>query len=164
MDRHRRSIRLREFDYAGAGAYFVTLCTVQRACLFGMIVGKEMHPNSLGLLVKAAWRETPLLRTNITLDAFVVMPNHLHGLIIINNEATQEGIGIRLRSPAQTLGAAVRGFKAATTRQAGVSLWQRNYYEHIIRDAPSLDRIRHYIADNPAAWDHDGENPFLPPH
>ena len=142
MSLHRRSIRLREFDYAGAGAYFVTICTIQRTCLFGEIVEGEMRLSSLGLLVEEIWRETPLLRPNITLDAFVVMPNHLHGIIVIGDETTQEGIGSRLRSPAQTLGATLRGFKAAATKRARRPLWQCNYYEHIIRDDRSLERIR----------------------
>jgi REP element-mobilizing transposase RayT len=158
MDRDRRSIRLRDFDYGAAGAYFVTLCTVDRACLFGTITGGEMCLNTLGALVEAAWQDTPRLRPNIALDACVVMPNHLHGIVIIETETDAgAGGGVQLRSPARTIGAVVRGFKAATTRQADTPLWQRNYYEHVIRDDRDLDRIRQYIANNPAAWDHDGE-------
>jgi REP element-mobilizing transposase RayT len=175
---HRRSVRLRGYDYAQPGAYFVTICTHCHVCIFGDVVNGEMIVNECGQRVTEEWLYTGLLRPDVVVDAFVVMPNHLHGIVIIL-ERDQRGRGVlhtpyvdgaRDRgdnSPSRTIGAIVRGFKAATVRDinrlrgapVGASAWQRNYYEHVVRGAGDLDRIRAYFTDNPARWLEDENNP-----
>lgn len=166
--RLRRSIRLPHYDYAQRGVYFITLCVQHRRSLFGDVIDGSMVLKKLGEIVATEWRRTSEIRPNIVVDEFVVMPNHLHGLIVM--EPLRRGVshtpGGKFRSPAQTVGAIVRGFKGSTTRlinelqgTPGVMLWQRNYYEHIVRDDHELQRIREYIANNPAQWALDRENP-----
>ncbi len=172
---HRRSIRLKGYDYAQPGAYFVTICTHQRECLFGEIVGAdgirpEMRLNELGEIVRDEWLKTPALRPNVELGAWVVMPNHIHGIVIIARRGVLQYAPtgdaptdtIKFKSPSQTIGAIVRGFKSAATKQInaqrgarGIPVWQRNYYEHIIRSAPDMHRIAAYIQNNPAQWHDD---------
>jgi putative transposase len=164
----RRSIRLVEFDYGQTGVYFVTLCVQDRNCLFGEIVDGAMRLNALGAIVAAEWRRTPEIRPNVAVDEFVVMPNHFHALLAI--EGSRRGVlhtpSLQLRSPSQTLGAILRGFKAATTKHfrerrqhLQAAIWQRNYYEHVVRNDEELTRIREYIVNNPAQWELDRENP-----
>ncbi len=170
---HRRSIRLQGYDYSQAGAYFVTVCTHNRTCCFGEIVDGHMRLNSLGELVLATWLDLPGRFVQVSLDAFVVMPNHIHGILhitpvgaqFIAPDSTEQGAmnqGAINRAP--TLGAVVRVLKAVSTRQIrlaghGAFAWQRNYYEHIIRNEDSLARIREYIENNPLQWALDRENP-----
>jgi REP element-mobilizing transposase RayT len=174
---HRRSIRLKGYDYSQAGAYFVTICAQNRECLFGEIVDGEMRLNGQGEIVIACWDNLPCHFPHIELDAFVVMPNHVHGIIVIAYD-TGGGRGkafanpskccvpTKRGSPGGSLCAVVQNFKSISTRKInqqrdarGAPVWQRNYYEHIIRDERELDRIREYIAANPAKWDEDTENP-----
>ena len=152
---HRRSIRLTHYDYAQAGCYFVTLCAVNRECVFGEILAGEMHLNELGVLVQHEWLQTPVLRPNVSLGEWVVMPNHFHGIVQIDEERGCIQYAPTVKSPSQTLGAIIRGFKAAVTRQAHRPVWQRNYWEHIIRHQQSYDEITTYIANNPAQWEMD---------
>ncbi len=166
--RHRHSIRLQDYDYALTGAYFITIATKDRSCLFGDVVDGEMRPNDWGQTVQDEWAKSAQIRKEIELDAFVVMPNHVHGVIII-----ADGMGRATgRSPLQSgpsgrsLGAFVAGFKAAATKRIntargspGEPIWQRNYFEHVIRSEDSLQRIRQYILDNPMRWEFDRENP-----
>ena len=144
----RHSIRLPGYDYAQAGAYYITLCTSQRAHLFGHITSGRMALSDLGRATRQEWLHTPHMRPNVGLDAFVVMPDHFHAVVVITERA-EVATASGFRSPSHTLGAIIRGFKAAMTRQAntlwgtsGQLLWQCNYYEHIIRDDADLDRIR----------------------
>jgi len=166
--KNRRSIRLQDYDYTLAGAYFVTIVTQDRRCLFGEVVNGEFQANVFGQIVLNEWEKSGQIRKEIELDAFVVMPNHVHGIIVI-----AAGMGRATgRSPLQlgpakrSVGAFVGGFKAAVTQRIngtrgmpGVSVWQRNYFEHVIRNEASLNRIRQYIADNPMRWEFDRENP-----
>ena len=167
--RHRRrSIRLRGYDYSQAGAYFVTIVTRNRECLFGEVVEDLMRLNDAGRMVAQCWHELAAHFPHLELDEFVVMPNHVHGIITVGapfmapygpGAINQGAIN---RAPTG-LGEIVRSFKAVATRrirQAGVLAfaWQRNYYEHIIRDEASLNRIREYIANNPLQWELDREN------
>lgn len=139
---HRRSIRLRGYDYAQTGAYFVTICTYQRECLFGDVRGGRMECNAHAQIVHEEWAQSAQLRREITVDAFVVMPNHVHGIVIIDaNNRTSPSVGATGRSPLQkpgpapkSLGSFIAGFKAATTKRInqrrgtpGMPLWQRNY-------------------------------------
>ena len=168
MIHHRRSLRLKDYDYSQAGAYFVTICTYKKESIFGEIVNGEMISNRYGEIAENEWLKTAELRKNVELDEFIIMPNHFHCIIVIT-----EGRGVLqyapteiFRSPSQTVGAIVRGFKSATTKHINqirntprASLWQRNYYEHIIRNEKDLLDIQEYITNNPLKWDLDSENP-----
>ena len=184
-DRKRRSIRIEGYDYAGAGSYFVTICTRKQSFLFGEVVSGKMITNEIGDIVEEEWIRTLTIRRNVKLDVHIVMPNHIHGIItIVSNE--RRGVlhtpsalsapselhapNASLHRPPGSLGAIISGFKAASTRSIneigrirgsskGVSIWQRNYYEHVIRDERELDIIREYIVNNPAKWMFDRENP-----
>ena len=163
--RDRRSLRLKDYDYAQAGAYFVTVCIQNRLCLFGGIVDGEMRLNDAGRMVRSVWEALPNWFPGMELDAFVVMPNHVHGI------ATLVGAGLALpeengaASSAPTLGDLIRAFKSPSAFRVNRllmrsgSLWQRNYYEHVIRSDREMDRIREYIATNPCKWALDRENP-----
>jgi len=250
---HRRSIRLKGYDYSQAGAYFITICTQDRACLFGKVVNGEMRLNDAGRMVLAEWNMLPERFPHVVLDAFVVMPNHVHGIVVITNPATDDtattaptivGTGLVPVPDAGTMGAApddgtmgavpdagtmgaapdtgattrvaptaativgtglvpapddgattrvaptvgdivaptvgdivaptvgdiVGAFKSRVTVEyiRGVKtsgwppfrgrLWQRNYYEHIIRNERALNAIRQYIIENPRRWQMDREN------
>jgi len=179
---HRRSIRLAEYDYSLAGAYFVTICAYERECLFGEMVDGEMRPNRAGSLVLTAWEELPGRFPGVELDEFAIMPNHVHGIIVIVQGAGIGGVpcGVQAASRgaassaptepgdvvrAHTLGEIMRAFKSVAalyvnreSMRSG-SLWQRNYWERIIRDEAELCRIREYMETNPARWADDRENP-----
>jgi REP element-mobilizing transposase RayT len=170
--KRRRSIRLPGLDYARSGPFFVTICSENRVCLFGDVVNGEMKLNSFGRIVEEEWLRAAQLRPETILDAHVVMPNHFHGIVsILNREAEAADrpgapSGAPLQRQARSLGALIAQFKATTTRRInelrrrpGSTVWQRNYYEHAIRNARGLERIRNYIAANPALWEHDGYNP-----
>jgi len=231
----RRSIRLAEYDYRRSGVYYVTVCTQDRACLFGQIVDGRMEVNDAGRMVLATWHSLCNRFPIIDLDAFIVMPNHVHGIIVIttndsnmthrrgavgatlvvahddvpahdddmpmddsavvgvgnvpvnNHVPADDGVVVGAglvpahgRMPAHdrattrvapTLGDVIGAYKSVVTVQyaRGVKthgwtpfrnrLWQRNYYEHVIRDEDSLDLIRQYILDNPRRWDEDRYDP-----
>jgi putative transposase len=168
----RRSIRLQGYDYTLGGAYFVTICTQDREYLFGEIVDSEMRLSEIGRVVEEEWIKTATVRKNVGLDAFVVMPNHIHGIVVIVDEDKPIDVGAQRRCAptplgvaAGSLGAIIRSFKSVVTKRTNqirdtrsVCVWQRNYHEHIIRDDKDLDRIRLYIVDNPANWETDQEN------
>jgi putative transposase len=234
---HRRSIRLAQYDYSLAGAYFVTVCAHERNCLFGDVVDADMLLNDAGRLVQTAWDELPGRFPGVELDGFMIMPNHVHGIVILGGAAivgtgpgavgaglalpwepgaaigahsNQVAVGAGLALPWEpgaaivgtgpgavgaglalpwepgeaigahsnqgaassaptpataTLGDVIRAFKSISAlyvnRQLmrSGSLWQRNYYERIIRDEAELQRIREYIETNPARWADDSENP-----
>lgn len=166
--RNRHTLRLKGYDYASAGIYFVTICCQQRACLLGEVVSGEMHLSVLGEAVRSCWQAIPLHFPHVELDAFVVMPNHLHGIVILNErcpDMDRANIDSPLpRSPSLTLGSIVRGFKIGVSKWLRgngdtTQIWQRNYYEQILRDEAGLHRVRQYIADNPLRWHEDQENP-----
>ncbi|MCL5962645.1 MAG: hypothetical protein M1358_25600 [Chloroflexi bacterium] len=270
IERHRRSIRLKGFDYTQPGAYFVTICSLNRECLLGEIVNGEMQISECGFIVRKTWENLPQHYINVALDAFVVMPNHVHGIIVLLDEPNPVGAGLKpapgdgaldkgaglkpaptsngpldtaagskpaptddgstalakgnprglsndyppylarhhlaastitgtnrltaivgaglkpapttydLTGAAETESAIrgeavgrhglpeiVRAFKTFSARRvneyrqsAGVPVWQRNYYEHVIRNDQALDRIREYIQSNPLRWQLDSENPL----
>ncbi|MBL0311066.1 MAG: hypothetical protein IPP77_15785 [Bacteroidetes bacterium] len=234
---HRRSIRLKGYDYSQAGLYFITICCADRACLFGKIENGEMVLNEFGNIASNEWMKTPQLRPQIEMDVFIIMPNHMHAIIAINdtgrdalhtpnenandvgrnvlhtpnddntpddnandvgrgvlhtpndenkpddnanekqgvcnmsNDNTNEIQGVcntPLRSPSNTVGAIIRGYKSSVTKQINalgghgngaldspMPLWQRNYHEHIIRNEKSYQTIAQYIINNPAKWADD---------
>ena len=157
---HRQSIRLKNYDYGQIGTYFITICSQDRICYFGEILNGQMHFNSAGMLVNRLWGELSKKFSSISLDAYVLMPNHLHGLINIDSKSDKP------------LHKIIHYFKATSTYQYSLGvkkqnwdpylgkLWQRNYYEHIVRDKNSLNNIRQYIKNNPEQWDLDEENPI----
>ena len=156
----RRSIRLPGYDYAQTGAYFVTICVEDRECLLGRISQCEMTLTPFGRCVERAWYELGNHNPQVQLDSFVVMPNHVHGIIVIQNEEvarlTNSGGSC---SKEKTLGRLVGSFKTMSTKTVnilrgtpGAQLWQRNYYERIVRDEEELGRIREYMHNNPAKW------------
>jgi REP element-mobilizing transposase RayT len=198
---HRHSIRLKGYDYTRPGAYFVTLVIEGRNCFFGEVEAGQMQPNSCGCLVENEWRRLEVRFKKVLLDEWTVMPNHLHGILVMVEEkindnedtwhpgARQEGwtdVGARQGSSRKmeessfaspllqrhisgavpgSLGAIVGSFKSTTTRlvnglrhSPGTRLWQRNYYEHILRNEEEWEAIRAYIHENPSRWKMDLEN------
>ncbi|MBK8389475.1 MAG: hypothetical protein IPL23_09465 [Saprospiraceae bacterium] len=231
---HRRTLRLKGYYYANEGLYFITICCHNRAHLFGQVVGGEMILNQYGMIAANEWLNTPIIRPNIELGEFVIMPNHIHGIIKItrrDESHSSKGVNDRLnpteshsskgvndclnpteshlskgvndclkrneshlsttdiknsnpikshlpkiissstdlqkrhevecysplRGTSNTVGAIVRGFKSSVTRQLnllniGCAVWQRNYYETIIKDQITFQRITQYIIDNPVKW------------
>ena len=167
---HRRSIRLKEYDYSQEGGYFVTICTHNRECNFGNVAEGEIKLSDVGKIVEENWKNLPAHFHNVTLDGFVVMQNHLHGIIWIQNDGrglinqTPTDKWILMKNPRQTLGKIIRSYKAKTTKILHDSgypefQWQKNYYEHIIRGEKDLRNIREYIQNNPWQWYYDAENP-----
>jgi REP element-mobilizing transposase RayT len=217
----RRSLRLKHYDYSQPGGYFITICSHNWKCIFGEIGDGSMRVNEFGMIVREEWLRSPKVRTEVILDAFIVMPNHFHGIIIINevegerNDIRTDGRGaqpcartmggkgtqpkdgdrdsqsVRARSQSPTeannvrtppncdvhigahsraplrrtpksLGSFVAGFKSIVTKRVneirgswGQPVWQRNYYEHVIRDDEHLYTIRDYVLNNPARWSDD---------
>jgi putative transposase len=204
---HRRSIRLKEYDYTSPGAYFVTICTQGHICIFGDVVDGEIVLNAAGRMVQAVWESIPERFPTIQSDVYVIMPNHFHAIIVITDAHRRgdprgrPGAGTRhapigagtrhapigastrhaptgatgaTRRPA--LGNVVGAFKSITTHEyiVGVRnrewppfnrrLWQRNYWEHIIRNETSYQRIYRYVESNPACWENDQLHPDAPPN
>ncbi|OQY88002.1 MAG: hypothetical protein B6D38_10980 [Anaerolineae bacterium UTCFX1] len=182
---HRHSIRLKGYDYSSEGAYYVTIVAQGRECLFGEIVDGELKLNEAGEMVVRWWNELPNKFPNIVLGEFVVMPNHFHGIIFIMENVGAdlrvcpdgEEKGEHVDSPKHadspqrsTLSQMIQWFKTMTTNEyiRGVKqsnwkpfigkVWQRNYYEHIIRNEKELQQKTNYILDNPSRWDEDDEN------
>lgn len=189
---HRRSIRLQGYDYSQEGLYFITICCQDREHLFGEVKNGEMQLNAFGEIALKEWLRTEEVRDNCKIHESIIMPNHLHGIIEIifkkGNDNTVEGelqfaptdkpsasTGL-FKSPSQTIGSIIRGFKIATikkikeyivegelqfapTTEKIISLdfkiWQRNYYEHIIRDEQAYQNISQYIINNPKKWTDD---------
>lgn len=161
---HRRSIRLRGHDYRLPGAYFITVCTHGREPLFGRLVAGEMQRNAAGHLLQRFWDEIPVHFPQTALDEFIIMPDHIHGIVHIRmpdaaSDTGNEGAASR----APTLGIIMRRFKSCSaialnrlTGRAGRPLWQRDYWERIIRHDDELRAIRRYIRNNPMyATPHD---------
>ncbi|WP_172915382.1 transposase [Capnocytophaga canimorsus] len=185
-DKHkRRSIRLKGYDYSREGLYFITICCQNRAHYFGEIINEEMQLNEIGEIAQKCWRDIPNHFKNVLLHTFVVMPNHIHGIIEIvtpvganqhlpynkgdkyfaptNQHLPDENRGkdlSPLRGTSNTIGSIVRGFKIGVTKWVRSNtnihqIWQRNYYEHIIRNEASYFKIHEYIENNPAKWNED---------
>jgi len=161
------------------GFYFVTICTKNREIFFGDVVDSKMVLSKIGLIAGKYWREIPNHFSFVKLDEFIIMPNHVHGIIIINTQTTranndsplpnnnQSQPRIQTHGTSNTIGAIVRGFKIGVTKWCRANtqiydVWQRNYYEHIIRDEGELTHIRKYIKDNPKNWETDKLNVHLP--
>ena len=185
----RQSIRLKGYDYSQSGFYFITICCYQRECLFGDIINSQIILNNFGELVKKEWLKSAEIRKEIKLGEFVIMPNHFHGIVIINqtnnnyNHVHTNDVGANGRSPLQeiqsspqqismtpkSLSSRIAGFKSATTKKINIirntpktPVWQRNYYDHIIRNDESLERIREYVQNNHLSWENDQLHPNNP--
>jgi putative transposase len=179
---HRQSIRLRGYDYTSPGAYFITICSHQRKCLLGEIVDGEMQLNQLGNVVQSHWMKLPTYHSHLQLDAWVIMPNHVHGILILTHDEVGTGLAKNvsvqpmnlMSKPALTgryhgIPEIIRGFKTFSSRRIneiqkvkGIPVWQRNYYEHIIRNEESLQHLRQYIHNNPLSWWEDQLHPDVP--
>lgn len=186
---HRKSIRLKGYDYSQAGAYYVTIIVHGRECLFGEIINGKMQLNEYGKIVQKWWDEIPIHFPNVELGAFVIMPNHIHGIIFIiaerrgevlsprdnpnyNNQNINVDVTHQLGAETaplrkRTLGQIVAYFKYQSTKEMNqietkdviTKFWQRNYYEHVIRDEKDLQSKTDYININPSLWDEDDNNP-----
>lgn len=183
---HRRSLRLRDYDYRQNGAYFVTICTYHRQLLFGDITDQgEVQVNRYGQIVLDCWNAIPFHFPNVETDAFVVMPNHLHGILVIVDDPamrTQHAASLQQSQPqnstqavsntfarvdAGSLSASIRSFKSAVSRRSHelgsaseASVWQGRFHDKIIRNEVMLNAIRQYIEANPLNWAFDEENPL----
>ena len=161
----RQSIRLKGFDYSEPGSYFVTVCVKDRECLLGDVVNGKIELNDVGRIVSSVWHDLAKRFKNIELDGFVIMPNHVHGIVVIVGAPLAGARDLRAGTrPAPTLGDIIGAFKSVTARQyyldsKGEKLWQRNYYERVIRNEKELFEIRRYIQENPSKWELDPENP-----
>jgi REP element-mobilizing transposase RayT len=177
----RRSIRLMGFDYRDAGAYFVTICTFRRACVLADVVDDRVSLTAVGSVVESAWRTIPGYFPHFGLEGYVVMPNHLHGILVLQDAHRAKHPPKADASPLQpprskgtqpgSVQAVIQTFKAISTRRfhalPGMKLnrlWQRGFYDHVIRDEAELNRIRAYVEENPLRWALDRENlsgPFV---
>jgi putative transposase len=171
---HRRSLRLPGYDYSQPGAYFVTLCTWLRKCIFGVIEDGMMQLNQAGQIAQKEWIRLGMRFPNADITNFVIMPNHVHGVVAIgkenksfdidrttNNSTPQNLVMIQNQIIPGSLGAIIRAYKAFVSLRLHVILqyhgpiWQRNYYEHIISNELDLQNICEYIELNPYQWEQD---------
>jgi putative transposase len=185
---HRQSIRLKGHDYSADGMYFITICAYQRNCLFGAIINGVMHQNEYGQIVTEEWLKSADIRQEIGFGEWVVMPNHIHGIVIVDRveptnfvgahghaplqdvspQPTSPNQGVALRQP-KSLSTFIAGFKMAVTKRInlarnapGTPVWQRNYYEHIIRNEAAFQTILRYIRNNSQTWESDQLHPDIP--
>ena len=166
---HRRSIRLKGYDYSRAGAYFITICTHGRECILGDLVDGEMRLNEYGDIVRGEWLNLPNRFPDIELDAVVIMPNHIHAIIAIHAVGVIHELPLRndTKHRRTMLIPKIVGYVKMNTAKRinqsrntpGARVWQRNYHEHVIRNEADLARIRKYVANNPRKWDMDRQNP-----
>jgi REP element-mobilizing transposase RayT len=157
---YRRSIRIPEYDYSTSGAYFITVVSYHRECIFGEIKDDVMTLSAFGEIVQSRWFNLPNHYTHVTLDQFVIMPNHIHGVIVLKSN--------QAKSQYQPLSEIVRALKSFSTRQintlrqiSATSVWQRNYYERVIRNERELKATREYVINNPLKWALDKEHPKM---
>lgn len=177
---NRQSIRLKGHDYSKSGLYFITICVQNRECIFGNVIDGEMALNVFGQIAKAEWENTPYIRKNCKLHNFIIMPNHIHGIIEIIYNKEEKVATEKFQSPSHNIGSLIRGYKIATIKkikdkitidsisrgelqfaptiiikELDFKIWQRNYYVHIIRNDKSYQRISEYIINNPLKWNDD---------
>lgn len=171
------STRLPFYDYSSDGFYFVTICTKNRECYFGKIIDYKMQYTAIGNIARKYWLEIPKHFPFVVLDEFMVMPNHLHGIIGINKDIsesveTQNLASLRERDnnghhnefgpQSKNLASIIRGFKIGVKKYAAINgiefFWQPRFYDHIIREGDEIDNIRQYIVNNPANWEYDRNN------
>ena len=164
----RKSIRLKGYDYSQSGIYFVTSCSFDRLEIFGSVKYDRVELSAAGEIVQEEWWVTEKLRKRVLLDEFIIMPNHIHGILAISGDIKTAGGRVAPASPVRSrlspnsLGSIIGQFKSQCTKRIrkllnkpNLSVWQRNYYEHIIRNDRELERIQKYIRLNPLSWHHD---------
>ena len=183
---HRQSIRLPGYDYSQSGAYFVTICADRRQCLFGDVVDGQMRLNQYGAIVAETYQWLCQRYPYLISDEWIVMPNHFHAIMVITDKPRR---GVSRNAPTinkqrttdnsnnlskstikrKPLGRLIGAFKTVSTKKInilqdapGTTLWQRNYYEHIIRNQDAMDKIRQYIVNNPLSWENDRLHPNNP--
>ncbi|MCX6558426.1 MAG: hypothetical protein NTW95_13525 [Candidatus Aminicenantes bacterium] len=180
----RRSIRMRGRDYSASGKYFLTICTQNRELIFGTIENKSMLLSPVGRIAERYWKNIPRHFPNIRLDEYCIMPNHIHGILIIEDIANV-GVQYEIKQnhieplhPVEprfhsfqhivpkSIGSIIRTYKTAVTKRCKENgfdqfIWQRNFHDRVIRDNGELKRIQQYIRNNPANWDTDDENPCI---
>jgi REP element-mobilizing transposase RayT len=167
---YRQSIRLKEYNYSQPGEYFVTICTYEKKCVFGKIIEEKIILSPLGEIAKKCWEEIPEHFPNVRLDEYMIMPNHVHGIIVITkrrdliNQIPTEINFPLMKNPKMTLGKIIRNYKARSTKYIHDSgyvdfQWQSLFYDRIVRGDKELNNIRNYITDNPLKWYLDEENP-----
>lgn len=166
MEKHRHSIRLWEYNYGQQGSYFITVCTKDRKCILSTIRDKNVLLTRIGIIVEEEILRTPEIRKGVLIDAYVIMPNHIHLLITIVKPESLETQSGHFYRQSFSIPSIVAALKAAVTRRAveehlvaPSSLWQRNYYEHVVRNDDDFERIGHYIQLNPETWEDDPEHP-----
>jgi REP element-mobilizing transposase RayT len=160
---HRRSVRLKDYDYSQFGSYFVTLCVQGKEFLFGDVKNGTVVLSPIGKIAQEHWMEIPNHFSNVTLDEFIIMPNHLHGIICIQPVGAQNFVPLRNQFKKiipKSIGTIIRAYKSSVTHwcnKNGYSSfkWQRNFYERVIRNENELNRIREYIVTNPLKWEWD---------
>jgi REP element-mobilizing transposase RayT len=185
---HRHSIRLKGYDYSQEGLYFITICCQGRICRFGKIKNGKMILNDTGNIAQQCWLDIPQHFPHVELHEYVVMPNHIHGIVELTETGVVDECGDERRGEkffalqnkcvgecgdkcegekffaptaqrphgaSRTIGSIIRGFKIGVTKQLGGSIWQRNYYEHIIRNEQAYQNISNYIIHNPETWRND---------
>lgn len=179
MKKDRKSIRMKQYDYSTPEYYFITICSLNRDRIFGEIKNEEFITSNIGMIVKKNWFEIPEHFNNVRLDEFILMPNHLHGILELK-EVLSSNVGVQYIEPnkseeifmqynqvneyqkmiPKSLGSIIRAFKASVTKEVrrnnfGIDIWQKNFYEHVIRNEKLLDNIREYIKENVFLWEKD---------
>jgi len=170
-----QTTRLSSWDYSNSGYYFVTICTKNKKCILGKIIEEKVTLSKIGKVVKACWLQIPIHFNNVKLDEFIIMPNHIHGIIIINkpdNVETRYIASLREDNITKKFGplepnslqTIIHSFKSAVTRWCRKNgyrnfAWQSRFYDHIIRNETTLMKIQEYILNNPLKWELDKENP-----
>ncbi len=166
----RKSVRLREYDYSQPGEYFVTICTYNHECMFGNIVEEEMKLSTEGAIAQRCWEEIPKHFSNVQLDEYIIMPNHVHGIIILTERmvGTRHAVSLQEQFAKPVIGSIptiVRSFKSATTKRIhevqnapSLPVWQSRFFERIIRNDKELDKIRDYISNNILKWAYESQH------
>jgi putative transposase len=165
----RRSVRLTGADYSRPGAYFVTICAFHHRCIFGVVDGSRIRLTPIGQIVRHCWFDIPRHFVGVYVDAFVVMPNHIHGIVAIEERA-RRAVPLQVqrfgKPVARSIPTIVRSYKSAVTRLArrlsnhSVQVWQSNYFERILRNGSEFSNAAHYILENPLMWYKDKESPI----
>ena len=151
---HRRSCRLKNYDYTQVGTYFITICTWSKECIFGSVIQNEVNLTEAGEIALVTWQTLSNRFPNIVPDTFIVMPNHVHGILAISEQDEKISLSTVVQAYKSIAGIVINRCLGRSSRP----VWQRNYYEHIVRDDESLHHIREYILMNPAKWQDDEEN------
>ena len=153
----RKSPRLAAYDYSDAGYYFVTICTRAQECLFGEIIEDAMHLNSIGQMIASIWLAMPGRLEQVDLDSFVVMPNHIHGIVSLEKDTALTRVIQAFKSISTN--EYIRGVQSQGWKKFNGTLWQRSFHDHVIRNEKDLFRVQEYIMNNPLQWAIDEENP-----